>query len=136
MRDIKFLSFRLKRNRNTSIINSKLGTSQIFNLSSDSTNSCSKLFIFSSWEEIWFLKNSFYLLDSANLTTNSSFTRLANFNSYLNFLAIFIDFNNSLQRISQASIRSIQTWAKTWSERRFKLSMTTRVKDQLLDQKI
>ena len=33
MRDTNFLSFRLKRNRNTSIINSRLGTSQIFNFS-------------------------------------------------------------------------------------------------------
>ena len=33
MRDINFLSFRLKRNKNTSIINSRLGTSQIFNFS-------------------------------------------------------------------------------------------------------
>ena len=33
MRDINFFSFKLKRDRNTSVINSRLGTSQIFNFS-------------------------------------------------------------------------------------------------------
>ena len=70
--NINIISFRLNGNRN-----------RFSSLVSSSANFCFKLFTFLSYEENWFLKNS------TNLTINSSFLRLANFNSSMKFLSNF-----------------------------------------------
>ena len=97
-------------------------------------NGCKNLFF--TWLFGWSGIMKFTEKSISLIWVKTEFCCVANFNSSLNFLAIFIDFNNSLRRVSQVSKISIEIWAETWSERHFKLSMTTAVKDQLLDQKI
>ena len=84
-------------------------------LASDSANFCSKLSSFHLERTIEFSKiHSFYLFHSISQSI-LFFLRLANFNSSLNFLTIFIDLVSSLQIVSRALTRSTETIVSFYS---------------------
>ena len=116
-KNINFVSFRLKRKKiETNLLSTTcLVLDKFSSLALDSTN-----FFFQTFHLFILRGKLTFLLDSSNLTIDSSFSRLANFNSSMNFLAIFKDLYNSLRRVSQASIKSTEALVSFL----FKLSQT------------